>query len=376
MLKTLVTLLIGIILFIGISASLLDYRYGGGDIFPDRTSAPLLPNEALEVVANLPYPPGNVAVSSNNRLFFSYHPEGKPPSHVMEWVNNTAVEFPQSIPNELALQSVLSIRIDQQNRLWILDYANHGLGQPRLIAIDLNSEKVVHHYDFSSSEAGIGSNLNDFQVSSDGNTIYIADASFFAKKPAILIYNITNQTVKRVLERHDSVNPDHYIPVVEGTKMLIAGVIAVRPGVDSIALSRDGDWLYYAPITDNFMYRIATRHLNNPALSPTELEQKVEEYALKTMSDGITTDDIGNIYISDLEHSSILRLSPDKQLETLVKTKKLRWPDGFSFGPNGWLYVTASALQDVMIKPRDYISKKGPYQIFRIKLDASATPGH
>jgi len=40
----------------------------------------------------------------------------------------------------------------------------------------------------------------------------------------------------------------------------------------------------------------------------------------------------------------VLLLAPDRTLRTLGKDPKLRWPDGLSFGPDGWLYVSCSAL--------------------------------
>mgnify|MGYP002150926907 FL=1 len=158
--------------------------------------------------------------------------------------------------------------------------------------------------------------------------------------------------------------------------MLIFGVFAIRPGVDSIALDRQGKWLYFAPVTDDQLHRIRVSDLNDATLNDEELEAKVESFADKTMSDGITMDNSGNIYLSDLEHSAITRLSSDGTLNTLIKDTKLRWPDGFSFGPEGYLYVTASSLQHVIAKPASYIAQKGPYQIFRLKTDKTAMPGH
>src|SRR5688572_10697120 len=38
--------------------------------------APLLGAADLELVAELPFAPGNVAVSADGRVFFSFHPEG------------------------------------------------------------------------------------------------------------------------------------------------------------------------------------------------------------------------------------------------------------------------------------------------------------
>ena len=89
-----------------------------------------------------------------------------------------------------------------------------------------------------------------------------------------------------------------------------------------------------------------------------------------------TTDDAGAIYLSDMEHSAIHRISADGKLQTLVTDEKLRWPDGFSFGPDGWLYVTCSALQHVLFRSDDDVRKHAPYQIWRFRPGATATPGH
>lgn len=376
MLRTIAIALFTLVVFIGLSAAIMDAIYGGGDPFPDRSSTPIMDGSMLQTVADLPYPPGNIAVSSTGQVFFTYHPEGRPPYNLAELVNGEPQALRFEAREDIRIQTVLSLRIDRQNRLWLLDYADHGQGQPQILAIDLDTRKIVHHHAFSDAIAPLGSHLNDFQVDADGDYIYIADASILGLDPALIVYDIHQQTARRLLTDHPSVKPDHYIPNVEGEKMLMFGVFAIRPGVDSIALDRRGEWLYFAPVTDEHLHRIRVRDLQDATLNANALAERVERFAEKTMSDGITTDDAGRIYLSDLEHSAITILSPEGELQTLVRDKKLRWPDGFSFGPQGDLYVTASALQFVIAKPDSYIRAHAPYQIFRIKTDTTATPGH
>ena len=362
-------------------AGFLQIRYGGGGEFPDRSGTALWPESRLEVVANLEYPPGNIAAAADGRLFFTLHPEARPPINIVEWRNEQAVAWPSEEmqpggEHPEALHEVLSIRIDEQNRLWALDNGKHGLKPGRLLAFDLDSGEIVHRYEFPRELAGLGSHLNDFQVSPDGLTIYIADASFFAQTPAILVYDLKSQQARRVIERHESVDAERYLPVVQGRPMQAFGLVAIRPGVDSIALSPDGDWLYFAPITNNYMYRVATDLLRDPQRDANGIRSRIKRLGLKTMSDGLTTDQLGNIYISDLEHSAILRMSPKGELSTLLKSQQLRWPDGFSFGPNNTLYITASSLHQVIGLAPSAVSENGPYQIFKVNNDIPGRIGH
>lgn len=362
------------VLFIGLSAAVVDAIYGGGEPFPDQTTTPELKSEALEVVANLDYPPGNISVSPEGRIFFTFHPEAKPPVNIAELVNGEPVAL--ALPPDLQLHSVLSLRVDRQNRLWLLDFAEHGTKKPQLVALDLDNMKTVHQYFFPSDIAGWGSHLNDFQVSQDGNFIYIAEASIFRKNPALIVYDVQKKEARRVLEDHESVTPDKFVPVVDNQKMLIFGVFAIRPGVDSIALDREEKWLYFAPITDTHMYRVAVKDLRNENLPAQTLAENVERFARKSMSDGISTDNAGNVYLTDLEHNAINIITPEGKLRTLIQDEKLRWPDGLSFGPDGWLYITNSALHYAIAKPTSYILEKGPYQILRFKPESNGYAGH
>lgn len=386
MIRALKSLLIFSIMLLVAGAIGLYYRYGGGDRFPDRSGEPEMAADVLEKVADLDFPPGNIAVSADGRVFFTLHPEARPQLKVVELVDGQ----PQAFPN-LAFQTgtkeddslepryfrnVLSVRIDRYNRLWTLDNGHHGFDAARLMAFDLDSGRALHEYVFPPSIADLGSHLNDFQVSPDGRTIYIADASFFAKTPAVIVYDIKSRRARRVIESHPSVDAEKYIPVVQGRKMQAFGLVAIRPGVDSIVLDPKGEWLYFAAVSNNHLYRVHTDNLLDTGMSAYELQASIEVFAEKTMSDGLSVDRQGNIYISDPEHSAILSMNPAGEMRTLLKDERLRWPDGFSFGPDGWLYVTCSSLHHVIGRLPGSVSRHAPYQIFRFKPGPLGIPGH
>jgi sugar lactone lactonase YvrE len=358
------------------------WRHGGGAPFPERKlGKPLLPESALEVVADLDLPPGNVAVSESGRIFFTFHPEGRPDIKVAELVDGKPVAYPdaafQSEREDAPwFDTPLSLRIDRQNRLWVLDYGAHGTGTPRLVAFDLATNRLVHEVEFPSDVAGLGSMLNDFQVSPDGSRVYIADASIFRNRGAIVVYDVAARRARRLLDGHPSVQAKPYVTRVQGRDMVILGVFAVRPNVDSIALDRRGEWLYFAAVAADELYRVRRTDLDDESLSAEDLAGRVETFATKTESDGITTDLSDRVYLSDPGNDAVHAIGPDRKLVTLLATPRLRWPDGFSFGPDGWLYVTASSLHHVIFMGADHVRENAPYQIFRFRPGADAPPGH
>jgi len=349
-----------------------------GEKLEDRTTQPLFSAEKdLEVYAELDYPPGNIAVSSEGRVFFSFHPAGGAPVHIAELVSGNVVPYPDQVAQEEKFTSPLSLRIDRQNRLWVLDYGAYGFRRVKLYAFDLHSNQMVHEFQFPRNIAGFGSMLNDFQVDADGKKIYIADTSALAQNQAIIVYDVEKKKALRLLKKHPSVRNGAYAVHIHGKPLKMLGIFKPKFGVDSIALSRDGQWLYYAPLNGGVLYRIKVSAINNETLSEKELGEQVEKFADISMSDGITTDDAENIYIADMENAAIHRIDREGRLQTLFKDpRKLRWPDGFSLGPGGVLYFTDSALQDVIMKSARQIKRSRPYYIYRFHPGFPAAPRH
>src|SRR5262245_42604373 len=81
---------------------------------------PLLGQNDIEVAAQLPYPPGNVAVDPAGRVFLSFFPDtnyGTVKVGVVE--NGKVLAFPND-GYQSKIHTVLGIRADAQSRLWLL----------------------------------------------------------------------------------------------------------------------------------------------------------------------------------------------------------------------------------------------------------------
>jgi len=350
-------------------------RYGGGDPYPDLSSAPVLHSTAIEEVLAYPEPVGNVAVSADGRIFFTVHPESRPQGNrLLEYVNGAAVPYPD-ISSQLKLfDTVLGIVIDRQDRLWTIDHGNHGLRTPRLLAFDIASGKLIHDERFSGDIAPTGSLLSDLQVSADGKTVIISDASYWRKSPAIIVYDIGTGGTRRVLEGDVSVSAEPYMIRSQNRNMsFLGGIVSLRGGIDGIALGPD--WLYFAAISGSGLYRVRLSDLLNESLPKIQLSRRVERYATKPLSNGLSVDIDGNVYVTDIEHNSVYIVGPNRKAKTLIRSDVIRWPDALSFGPDGWIYVSDSALSELVLQPREHIQANQPYRIFRFQPGAIGVPG-
>jgi sugar lactone lactonase YvrE len=350
-------------------------RYGGGSPYPDLSTVPVLDESALEEVLAYKEPIGNVAVNRDGRVFFTVHPESRPTGNkLLEYVRGAAVPYPSGALQSELFDTVLGVSIDSYNRLWTLDHGNHGMHSARIIAFDLDTGEIMRDQLLPPEIAPAGSFLQDLQISADGETIVIADASFWRKSPALIVYDVQTGEARRVLEKHASVSAENYVVRNNGRTMkFLGGIVALRGGVDGIALG--SEWLYYGAISGSGLYRVSLSDLRDASLPEGQLDNRIEHVADKPLSDGMSIDIEGNVYVTDIEHNAVSIVSPEGGILTLIRSGDIRWPDALSFGPDGYLYVADSALGDIILQSRERVDDGGPYRIFRFRPGVDGIPG-
>ena len=363
---------------------IMKVRYGRATVpFPDSSTDPMLPSSALEVVAALAEAPGNIAVSKSGRVFINFHPEGRPEGmKVAELVNGQPVAFPNAEYQQSRgwgkpyFDQVFSLRIDGQNRLWTLDTGFHGIRNPRLLAFDLDSRQLVHQWDIPGDVAGAGSYVQDFQVTPDGAFVFLADVSAVALRPALITYDVKLDVGRRVLEDAPPVVGGNYTIMSKGHEMsLLGGLYKMHPGVDSIALDHRNMWVYFGPMSHQSLFRVRAEDLR--VASRANIAAHVEKFGPKPQSDGLTMDSENSVYITDVEHGSICVLNQKRELRTLIRDpQRIRWPDGLSLTEDGWLYLTDSAIPDLVLQSREHVKAAGPYYVYRVQVGKQGRAGH
>jgi sugar lactone lactonase YvrE len=265
---------------------------------------------------------------------------------------------------------VQAVVADDKNYLWIVDPAGIGLAEVylesnKVIKVNLKTNKVEKIYRFPASVAGKDSYINDIRVDNKNGFAYMTSSS----NGGIVVLNIKTGASRFVLNGQPSTLSDPaYNFAIKGNKLQKADGTLAKINSDGIALSPDGNWLYYKPLTDNRLYRITTAVLRDFKSTPVQIAQKVEDLGRFVATDGMEMDQQGNLYMGDLENSRIVKITPDLKMETLVQDEsKLSWPDSYSLA-NGYLYISCSQIQNMPWFNAGHNKTQLPYAVYRIKL--------
>jgi len=347
--------------------------------------------EALQVVAKLDGPiVTGVTISRRGRIFVSYPRWSDPLTYsVAEIVDGQPKAFPdeaafaESLPPKDRLISVQSVVVDSQDRLWLLDSGSIEQGPildggPKLVAFDITSRAVVEKIPLPEQVAHRDSYLNDVRFDlrrGKGGYAFITDSSTRGLNAIIVVDLATGESWRR-LDGHRSVRPQPgFLPLVNGTPLMVrepgkrAHPLAV--GCDGLALSPDGSLLYYSVLTGNHLFSVSVDALVDRKKNDQQVARTVVDLGNKTTaSDGLAMDSKGRLYLTDYEHNSILRRSPDGNIDTLVKDARLQWPDTLAISRDHYLYVTANQLN---LLPRFHDGKDlrhQPWYIFRVPIGA------
>ncbi|MCO6050397.1 major royal jelly family protein [Mesorhizobium sp. RP14(2022)] len=336
----------------------------------------------LEQVAEFPHQVTGVTVSEDNRIFVNFPrwTEDSPVS-VAEVVDGEIRPYPNETWNmwrnarkaEFAPEShficVQSVVADKRGSLFVLDPAAPAqakivLGGPKLVQIDLKTNGVVKRWSFDQTIAPQGSYLNDVRLSPDGKTAYITDSGLVG---AIVVVDLESGKARRLLAGHPSTQVEPNVQVkADGKVLRQPDGRGVEFSADGIALSKDGDWLYWQAIKGRTLYRVDTASLRNESLSSEELGQKVQAQGVNGVADGLLITDDGRMIVTAPEGNALfVRETLDKEPVEWIADDRLRWPDTLSEASDGAIYVTTSRIQDMsFFKPDAPIAL--PTQLWRI----------
>jgi sugar lactone lactonase YvrE len=355
----------------------------------ERIVAPLTgkTDDRLRQVTTFDHQVTGVTVSENGRIFVNFPrwSEDVPVSVAEvqkdgsirtypddEWNSWRNARMAEVSPNDhfVTVQSVVA---DGRGSLWVVDPAAPNAekivkGGPKVVQIDLATNKVKRVFPVGPDVAGPASYLNDIRIAPDGRFAYLTDSGM---PGGLVVLDIGGGTAWRALSDVPPTQFDPSVTVVTDGKPL------KRPdgrqpmfNADGIALSADGRHLYWQALTGKTLYRIETSALQQARSQ--DISSRVEKVADTEPVDGLWMDKSGRVYLSSLADNAVKVVGSDGQVRTVLTDARLRWPDTFAEGPDGTMYVTASHIQDSpWFHPSGWTDKN--FALFSFKLDPDVT---
>ncbi|MFP5386563.1 MAG: L-dopachrome tautomerase-related protein [Bacteriovoracia bacterium] len=313
-----------------------------------------------------------VTASEEGRLFASFPRwrEGVPFSVVEIFAGGVTKPYPNAewnawngTPDPNKFTSVQSVYA-HKNHLYVLDPASPEMkgviGNARLFRFDLSTNQLDRAWYFDQKIAPTNSYLNDVRIDEEEKKIFITDSGI----GGIVVIDENSGETRRLLDKHPSTKAEDVTLVVDQEKF------DRRVHADGLAISPIDDMLYYQALTGRTLYRVPTDVLKTDIKHETQIVKNVENLGTTPATDGMVFDNRGNLYMADLEKSSITYRTPEGEIKTLVKDNRLEWPDTFTVDERmNELIFTDSHLQSAEVgKSVEDIT----FTIYRVSLPAKS----
>lgn len=325
------------------------------------------------------YQPTGVAISRNGRIFVNFPLWSRNHQYSLAEVmkDGTLKPFPDESWNRWQqgdnprehFVCVQSVYVDRDDMLWVLDPAGPNLGEvvsdgPKLVKVDLSNNRVAQTIAFDETVAPKRSYLNDVRVDTQSNFAYITESG----QGAIIVTDLKTGQSRRLLDKHPSTKAEKDLAItIHGQQIKDSSGNPPQINADGIALDPQGQYLYYKALTGKTLYRIKTSALQDVGISEADLGKAVESLGQTMVSDGMIMDGGGQLYLTAMEQSGIVRYRPaDKTMELVAQDDKLMWPDSLAISPDNELYVTDSQIQLMPRFSGGQDKHMSPYKLYRI----------
>lgn len=343
--------------------------------------------------ANIAYTVAELVTNTTERAYPSAE-INSPPGGAINYTTHppTGVNYPNYL---IGVQSVV---IDPADRLWILDTGRAATpegvnvpstpGGPKLIGIDLTNDTIFRTILFPPTVAYSDSYLNDIRfdlrpaVTASGRGIaYITDSSQEGRN-GIVIVDLGTGESWRHLDNTPEVRAERgFLPFIWGEVVYTLpppGQIinyAGNFGADGIALSADGETLFWSAVGSRTLYSIPTERLRDRSPTSEILAQaSVVSRGQKGISDGLETDSNGLIYAGNFEDNAINVYNPGNgTVQVFARDPTIAWTDSLAVAADGYVYFTENQLWRTAAYYPGTDRRVKPYVLYRAKCPGNGT---
>ncbi len=322
-----------------------------------------------------------LSVNSQNRVFVSFPDYNGDGSLALAEVKSGVLHaYPNRSWNDRNMKKnsftrVQDLYVDKNDHLWVLDSKPAGannifgnsqsakVGEFKLVDINTKTNQVEKTYYFDNLDKS-KSALNDVRVDVKRRLAYLSDPGL----SSIVVLDLESGKTRSLLEQSTFTLADPIVLKYDGKEMKDKNGKAFSSNINSIALSPDAQYFYFKPINKKKLFKIETRYLADSNISEEELRTKVLVAGETGITHGLISDRKGSVYLSTSEDYSISYIDTQGQLKTLIRDKRILWPDSFGIGTDGYLYFSCSQLQRQAQWNDGKDETEYPFSIYKVKL--------
>ncbi len=303
------------------------------------------------VFSNESFIPANIAIADNGEMFFSVNPLSNPSTklYVVEAGGSTFLPYPNAeyvVGDDSIIEGVLGLKVDDDNNLWVLDMVD-----PKFVVWDIDADTLVNTISIPNDVLRANSFLQDFVIDSTNDRVIIADMTMasggVSSYPAFVVYDMTNHEFSRLAERHPSLMAE------------VVGGFDLNP----IAIDPNGEWIYFGAMDGRKIYRAMADNFASEEM----LLGGIELYGDKSYSDGIVVDELGNIYVANIEEDAISLFDGENFVNVAILPEGQSWPDGLVVD-DGYVYATVSQLDKSAALNKGVDDTQKPYIVVRAEV--------
>lgn len=350
------------------------FLLGNAQAAPAAVQTPIA--DKVEVVAQLPIRPGNVAATEQGRVFATVHPLDKPTG--VQLIEITGKRQYHAWPSKAyqndgehftddRIDSPLGIYRDSKQRIWIVDMGLH-VGKTRIWGFDIRSGKLAKRIDLPTQIAPAGSFVQDLVVDDKRGWIYLADIA----NPGLIAVNIASGEARR-FGKHYALQAEPGVKMIIDGKQINFNGKPANVAVDPITLSADKETIYFGAMNGHSWYSVSAKLFREGA-SDMQIAEAIVKVGSKPISDGAATDTRGNHFFTNLTEHGIDMLTADGKAQPFVRDARMVWPDGVQFGSSDWLYVSVNQLNTTPAFTGSKDTGNQPYYILRVKTRYATQP--
>jgi quercetin dioxygenase-like cupin family protein len=273
-------------------------------------------------------------------------------------------EWKPGKPTEAAFVGTNAVRIGPEGDLWVVDTGTPSFGAqtiaggPKIVRIDVKRNTVSRVYPLATDVALAKSYVDDIRF--NGHLAYLTDAGV----PGIIVLDLDTGKARRVLDHDRSTTASRPI-LVDGEILRGPDGNDVMLHADQMEVSPDGQWLYFQALAGP-MYRIETKWLDDPSADPAKVSQQAKFWFDTPPLGGSAIDDYGNLYLEDLANDSVLKVTPDRQVTTVIRDHRLHWVAA-PWIKDGYLYLPEAQLDRIAAFRHGHAQIQWPLHLYRLK---------